>query len=67
MAEIVNLRQARKHKQRADRERAAEQNRALHGRPKAERERDRLAADKAANFLEGHRRQGADEPDGQQE
>lgn len=63
MAEIVNLRQARKHKHRADKARAAEQNRALHGRPKAERERDRLAADKAVRFLEGHRRDGAGEPD----
>ena len=63
MAEIVNLRRARKHRQRADKARAAEQNRALHGRPKSERERDRLAAGKAVRFLEGHRRQGAGEAD----
>ncbi|TIP55651.1 MAG: DUF4169 family protein, partial [Mesorhizobium sp.] len=37
MADIVNLRQARKQKARADKERLAEQNRALHGRSKADR------------------------------
>ncbi|TGV64514.1 DUF4169 family protein, partial [Mesorhizobium sp. M00.F.Ca.ET.158.01.1.1] len=41
MAEIVNLRQFRKQKARADREQAAGQNRALHGRTKAEKQRDR--------------------------
>lgn len=55
MADIVNLRTARKHRARAEQERTAEQNRVLHGRSKAERERDRLAAEKAENFIEGHR------------
>jgi Domain of unknown function (DUF4169) len=56
MAEIVNLRQARKRKARADKERAAEENRALHGRSKAEKLRDAEAARKSRDFLEGHRR-----------
>jgi hypothetical protein len=56
MADIVNLRMARKHKARADREQAAEQNRALHGRSKAERERDRQQAERAEKFIDGHRR-----------
>ena len=55
MADIVNLRQARKQKARSDKERQAEQNRALHGRSKADRERDRQLAEKADKFIDGHR------------
>ncbi len=57
MADIINLRRARKAKARsADAVRAAE-NRSAFGRPKAER--DRLAAEQegAARRLEGHRRE----------
>jgi hypothetical protein len=57
MAEIVSLRQARKQKARADKERVAEQNRAVHGRSKAEKTRDAEAAKKSQSFLEGHRRE----------
>jgi hypothetical protein len=57
MADIVNLRQTRKQKARADKECLAEQNRTLHGRSKADRERDRLTADKAEKFVAGHRRE----------
>ncbi|BCH16050.1 MULTISPECIES: DUF4169 family protein [unclassified Mesorhizobium] len=63
MADIVNLRQARKQKARADKERLAEQNRALHGRSKADRERDRSIADKAEKFVAGHRREVLGNPD----
>jgi hypothetical protein len=62
LADIVNLRQVRKNKARADKERTAEQNRALHGRSKAEKTRDRLAAEQAARFVEGHRREHQGEP-----
>jgi hypothetical protein len=55
MADIVNLRMARKHKARADKERVAEQNRALHGRSTVERERDRQGAERAEKFIDGHR------------
>ncbi|MGX5827514.1 DUF4169 family protein [Mesorhizobium sp. 43Arga] len=55
MADIVNLRQARKQKARDEKTRVAEQNRALHGRSKAEKQRDRLNADKAERFVAGHR------------
>ncbi|QKC83124.1 DUF4169 family protein [Mesorhizobium sp. NZP2077] len=55
MADIVNLRQARKQKARDEKLRVAEQNRALHGRSKAEKHRDRLIADKAETFVAGHR------------
>jgi hypothetical protein len=57
MAEIVNLRQARKQKARADRERVAKENRSLHGRSKAEKTRDADSAKKSQSFLEGHRRE----------
>ena len=60
MAEIVNLRQARKQKLRAGKERAAEQNRALHGRSKADKARDAEAAKKSQSFIEGHRRERPD-------
>ncbi|OBQ74725.1 DUF4169 family protein [Mesorhizobium erdmanii] len=55
MADIVNLRQARKQKARDDKTRVAEQNRALHGRSKAQKQRDQLIADKAERFVGGHR------------
>ncbi|ESZ23488.1 MULTISPECIES: DUF4169 family protein [unclassified Mesorhizobium] len=65
MAEIVNLRQARKQKARDEKLRAAEQNRALHGRSKAEKERDRIVADKSEKFVAGHRREKPGDPDRQ--
>lgn len=55
MAEIVNLRQARKRKARADKERTAEQNRLDYGRTKSERDQQRLAGDRADRALDGHR------------
>ncbi|MEO5322413.1 DUF4169 family protein [Mesorhizobium sp. CC13] len=64
MADIVNLRQFRKQKARSEREATAEQNRALHGRTKAERQRDLLEADRAGKFIDGHRRDpSAEKPD----
>ncbi len=57
MAEIVNLRQFRKGKVREQRAAAAEQNRALHGRSKSEKQRDRLQAENAERLIDGHRRE----------
>jgi hypothetical protein len=65
MADIVNLRQARKRKARLEKERTASQNRALHGRSKAEKERDRLIGDKAEKFVAGHRREPSGAEDDQ--
>lgn len=62
MADIVNLRQARKHRARTQKERVAEQNRAAFGRPKAEREHERGRADQARRFIDGHRREASPEP-----
>ncbi|MBA1139085.1 DUF4169 family protein [Mesorhizobium neociceri] len=63
MGEIVNLRQVRKQKARAEKERQAGENRALHGRSKAEKTRDRLISDKAENFVAGHRRERPEDQD----
>jgi hypothetical protein len=60
MGEIVYLRAARKRKAREDAARVAETNRALFGRSKPEKQRDRADKDKALAFVEGHRR---DKPD----
>jgi hypothetical protein len=62
MSNVVNLRMARKRKARADKEQAASENRALHGRSMAEKQRDRMLAEKAENFVEGHRLRGRDSP-----
>jgi uncharacterized protein DUF4169 len=56
MAEIVNLRQFRRQKARAEAGKAAEQNRALTGRTKTQKQRDRLEKDSARSFLDGHHR-----------
>jgi len=62
MGEVVNLRQARKQKARTEKDRRAVENRALHGRTKAERERERLMSKKAGKFVAGHRREKPDDP-----
>jgi hypothetical protein len=55
MTNVVNLRTVRKRKARAEKERTADENRAQHGRSKAEKLRDRMQTEKAAAFVEGHR------------
>ena len=60
MTNVVNLRMARKQKARSEKEQAASENRALHGRSKAEKLRDRIGTEKAQSFVEGHRLDGRD-------
>lgn len=60
-AEIVNLRQARKRKQRADSEKQAEDNRRKFGRSKAEREAARRRRDELEKKVEGHRLSPSDD------
>ena len=55
MAEIVNLRRARKQRARQDAEAQAEQNRLTFGRTRTERRATDAARDKAARELDGHR------------
>jgi len=60
MAEIVNLRMARKRKARAEREARAMEKRALHGRSKADKERDRAIVETSRDFVDGHFRRQPD-------
>jgi hypothetical protein len=55
MAEIVNLRRARKSKARGEREKAAEANRVHHGTSKRVRDAAKTDSNKAARALESHR------------
>jgi hypothetical protein len=52
MTEIVNLRRARKAKERVRQEERAEANRALHGAPKAERGLTKARSDKQRRDLD---------------
>jgi hypothetical protein len=45
---------------RAVKEQAASESRALHGRSKAEKQRDSLLAEKSVRFVEGHQRDRTD-------
>lgn len=56
MAEIVNLRQARKAKARAGKQAAAAENRVRFGRTKAERDAEAARRQLADKGLDGHRR-----------
>ena len=63
MGEVVNLRIVRKRTARAEKERLAAENRALHGRSKADRKADESERQRGATLLDGHRRDG---PEGTQ-
>ena len=56
MAEIVNLRQARKNKARADKEARAVENRVTFGRMKSEKKLSKAEQDMAARRLDAHKR-----------
>ena len=55
MAEIVNLRRARKAREKAEKEKTAEANRLLHGTPKHLRKLSEAQKDKAEQRLSEHR------------
>lgn len=61
MGEIVNLRQARKERDRREKERQAAENRAAFGRSKAEKHGTEAAKKLEDRKLDGHRRD-PDEP-----
>ncbi len=56
-AEIINLNKVRKAKERADKERRAEENRIRHGRTKAEREAEEAQRALDTAHLDGNRRE----------
>jgi hypothetical protein len=67
-AGVVNLRQARKRRQRADKERRAEENRVIHGRTKDEKKLARARNEKAVRDHEAGRvvrTGGADDSQGE--
>ena len=55
MGEIVNLRMARRRRQRDDQARLADENRARHGRTKAQKQRDNDEAQKLRTHVDAHR------------
>lgn len=55
MAEIVNLRLARKAKARAEKEARADENRRQHGLSKKEKSAAKRVQDEAAKHVDGHR------------
>lgn len=57
MGTITNLSRFRKAKARADKRARADENARRHGRSKAEREAEALAARKAERDLDGHKRE----------
>lgn len=57
MGEIVNLNQARKARDKAAQKAAASANRAAHGQTKAERQRIQVERDRAAQVLDGAKRE----------
>lgn len=62
MAEIINLRQARKQKARAEKEARADQNRTTFGRTKAEKELTKAEQDLAQRRLDSHKRDDNETP-----
>ena len=55
MAEIINLTRARKQRAAEQHDAKAQQNRILHGRTKAEKQRDRLEQDRTTRQAENAR------------
>lgn len=55
MASVVNLNRFRKDKARAEKQQRAAENRALHGRSKAERQKDADAQRRLRDLLDGQK------------
>lgn len=58
LAEIINLRHARKVRKRAGDALQATENRAKFGRTKGEKERDRIESERQARLIDGAKREG---------
>ncbi|MEJ8474715.1 DUF4169 family protein [Roseibium algae] len=61
-ADIINLRQARKKKSKAEQGAKADQNRALFGRTKAEKQLSQKSENLEAKRLDAHRLEASDGP-----
>lgn len=55
MADVVNLNRFRKTREREERAKEAEANRVRFGRTKAEKQRDRMEAERSTRFLNGQK------------
>jgi len=55
MADLINLRRARKAKAKADKDKTAQANRVAHGTPKALRKLEEARKEQAAERLSGHK------------
>jgi hypothetical protein len=62
VGEIINLRRFRKAKEKAETQARASENRAKHGRSKAERQGETARETLAGRKLEGHRRETSKDP-----
>jgi hypothetical protein len=63
MGDVINLRQARKTKERAEKAKSADQNRITFGRTKAEKTLTRARNEKAEKTLDQGKLDGADHQD----
>ncbi len=63
MADIINLRQARKAKARAEKEKTADANRLAFGRTKAEKQVTKLEKSRVDKALEAHKRGDTEDGD----
>lgn len=61
MAEIINLRQARKDRARAEKRAAGDENAARHGRSRALKLLEKARNERERDLLDAHRRDGAAE------
>ncbi|MTI45401.1 uncharacterized protein DUF4169 [Roseibium hamelinense] len=61
-AEVINLRQVRKRKAKAEKEKSAEQNRLAFGRSKSEKDASRTAREKLKGHVDQHRIDHDDDP-----
>jgi hypothetical protein len=61
MPDIINLRRARKARERTAKEREAEANRRLFGRTRSERDAEAKRREQAERTMAGHRREPADD------
>jgi hypothetical protein len=61
MVEVINLRQARKAKDRAEKQKTAQANRIAHGTPKALRKLSEAQKNKAEQRLADHRLENKDD------
>jgi hypothetical protein len=60
--DVINLRMARKDRERQAKEKEAAQNRRAFGETKGEREHQHLSAEKASRHLDAHRLEASGEP-----